>query len=136
MAAVFLSSCVSAGGSFDRGPDLVPEPRTGSQGPNGFCRGDNSNLIVKVRNQGTEPALVTTTTRIRFSPGGDQLATTPPLDDGSAADVTVPIPNGCFNPDCNFSITVDVDGQVEELKHNASDTSHEDNNTEQGTCIG
>ena len=50
--------------------------------------------------------------------------------------MTVPIPAGCFHPDCGFTIRVDADDVVEEPGQNASDTSHEGNNIEVGRCFG
>lgn len=130
-----LFNALAASGAFDRGPDLLPEPAAGSGGAVAFCRPGDSGLVVRVRNQGNEPALVSTTTRVSFRPG-EQTVATPPLPSGAAADVSVPIPSGCFDPDCNFTINVDAEDDVEELKHDASDTSHEDNNIAVGVCIG
>lgn len=130
-----LFDALAASGTFDRGPDLVPEPVAGSSGALAFCRPGGSGLVVRVRNQGNEAALVPTTTRVGFRSGAETVST-PPLPNGAAADVSVPIPSGCFDPDCNFTITVDAEGDVEELKHDASDTSHEDNNIASGICIG
>lgn len=137
--AAVIVGCATTDQIFDQGPDLVPEPRAGASGPNSFCRTtDNQNLTVRVRNQGNQPAFVNTTTTVKFFPEGvgTESATTPPLADGAPADVSVPIPAGCFVPDCRFIIEVDANEDVEELKHNASDTSHEDNNRETGICIG
>jgi len=125
----------TAGGVFDRGPDLIPEPLGGAGNPLAFCRRDGSNLVVRVRNQGNEPAVVSTATRVEFA-AGNQTTTTPPVFPGAAADVIVPIPSGCFRPDCSFTIRVDADNSVQEIKHNANDTSHEDNNMALGTCLG
>ncbi len=38
------------------------------------------------------------------------------------------IPAGCFDPDCDFTITVDPDGKVDE--------ANETNNAADGRCIG
>jgi hypothetical protein len=54
---------------------------------------------------------------------------TPAIPAGNS--VTLPpqaIPGGCFNPDCDFRITVDAGAVVDE--------SDEGNNTASGTCIG
>lgn len=135
-AVLSASSCVKPQSGFDIGPDLVPERQPGTEGPMGFCKRDNeNNLEVRVRNQGNEPVFVETVTRVVFS-GQEETTATPPLADGAMATVNLPIPGGCFNPDCGFIITVDDGNQVEELQHDASDTSHEDNNTERGICIG
>lgn len=135
--SLLVGGCAEQTQVFDVGPDLVPERKPPAQGAQGFCdRDSQSNLHVRVRNQGNQPALVQTSTRVVFSGSQAETATTPPLIDGSMAVVSVPIPAGCFNPDCDFVITVDDTGLVEELKHDASDTSHEENNTEPGICIG
>ena len=110
------------------GPDLIPERRSGSQGAEGYCRREDSNLMVRVRNQSNEDVFVQTTTTVTFSPGGTESVSTAPMPGGSMTDVTVPIPSACFNPDCDFAITVDVDNEVEEAVEN--------NNTADGTCIG
>lgn len=137
ISMLFLSGCPRPPSAFDVGPDLVPERQPGFEGSQGFCiRDGQGNLDVRVRNQGNEPAFVETVTRVEFGPGQVETADTPPLADGSMAIVSVPIPGGCFNPDCGFTITVDYGNRVEELRHDAGDTSHEDNNTEPGICIG
>jgi hypothetical protein len=89
-----------------------------------------------VRNEGNEPVFVPTTTLVSFSGDGDRGAVTTPLVAGDSVEVRVPIPTGCFSPDCNFTIQLDNNGEVEELKHDAFDTSHEDNNIASGMCIG
>jgi len=111
-------------------PDLVPERRTGSEGAEGFCRRDNAgNLIVRVRNQTNFDVFVQTTTKVEFSTGDIQVLNTSPMPGGSMSD-TGPflIPAICFNPDCDFTITVDVNNDVEE--------SGENNNSVGGRCIG
>ena len=111
------------------GPDLVPERRAASQGAEGFCRiDDEGNLVVRVRNQGNEDVFENFTTIVQFSPGGPQSKTTAPMPSGSLTDVSFVIPTGCFNSDCNFTITVDTGGDIDE--------SIEDNNTAEGICIG
>jgi len=122
-------------GPPEGGPDLVPEPLVGDPSPLGFCRLGDAGLTVRVRNQGNLAAIVPTTTRVEFS-SGVQTAATPPLPSGAAADVTVPIPPGCFRPDCTFTIRVDADNAVEEPGHTPGDPSHEDNNFVLGRCIG
>jgi len=105
-------------------PDLVPVPDpTGS-----FCRRDNEgNLIVTVKNQGTAGA-GPSVTEVDFLGFGKVSIPTLPLLPGASVDLLFPIPFGCFNPDCEFRITVDVKNQVIE--------SNEANNTASGTCRG
>jgi hypothetical protein len=109
-------------------PDLVPIP---DPDPNvGFCRRDpQGRLIVTVGNQGTADA-PTSTTRVEFFPGGVVDVPTPPIPAGGAP-VDLPpiiIPAACFDPDCDFRITVDANNQVNE--------SDEGNNTASGLCRG
>lgn len=120
-------------------PDLVPI----EDGYDLFCHRDEEGLYVTVRNQdfGTAPA---STTRVEFKWGGGPTVPqsekvdlpTPSIPGKSPSNpaggkVTVgpfPIPSGCFDPDCGFTITVDVNGDVIE--------SDETNNSADGRCIG
>lgn len=108
-------------------PDLipVPDPEPGV----GFCRRDDQGrLLVTVRNQGTGDAPASTTT-VHFVPGGSFDVPTPAIAAGGSVDLPpIPIPAPCFNPDCNFRITVDSKNEVVE--------SDEGNNFASGTCIG
>lgn len=103
--------------------DLVPIPTA----TGGFCRSDQRGLIVIVCNQGTGPAGPSTTT-VDFGQFGRVDVPTPALEPLACTVVTAAIPEGCFDPDCNFSITVDSAGVVTE--------SDKDNNTVTGVCIG
>lgn len=106
-------------------PDLIPVPdETGL-----FCRRteDGMGLIVTVRNQGTAGA-GPSTTEVDFLNYGTVQQPTPALAAGASVDLTFPIPFGCFDPDCEFRITVDVNNQVVE--------SNEGNNFASGTCLG
>lgn len=111
-------------GDDDRGlPDLVPVPdRSGS-----FCRRRNSKLVVTVQNQGAGPA-GPSTTEVDFFAHGRQSLPTPALAPNASADLLFDIPPGCFDPDCQFRITVDATNQVTE--------SNESNNTADGVCLG
>lgn len=106
-------------------PDLVPVPDPEA----GFCNRDaQGRLIVTVKNQGNADA-GPTTTRVDFSPGGAIDIPTPPLAAGQSVDLPPQdIPPVCFNPDCNFRIVVDVNGDVTE--------SDESNNMADGLCRG
>lgn len=110
------------------GPDLVPERRPDSQGEEGFCRRNEGNLVVRVRNQTNEDVFDQSTTIVVFSPGGPKSATTAPMPGGSMTDVIFEVPSACFNPDCDFTITVDANSDITE--------SREDNNVADGICIG
>lgn len=52
----------------------------------------------------------------------------PFLSMNTTESVAIPIPLDCFNPDCSFTITADVNDVVEEFT--------EQNNEVQGMCIG
>jgi hypothetical protein len=108
-------------------PDLVPERIPGTVDDLGFCRIEDDNLVVRVRNQGNSDVLVQTTTVVQFSPGGPRTSATPPIPHGSFADVMFPI-GRCFEPDCDFTITLDADQVVKEVD--------ERNNTVSASCIG
>jgi hypothetical protein len=105
-------------------PDLVPTPdESGS-----FCRRDDQgNLLVTVCNQGAGPA-GPSVTEVDFGSHGTVAVPTPPLAAGACVDVKVPIPPGCFDPDCAFRIRVDAKDDVEE--------EDETNNLASGACIG
>lgn len=84
--------------------------------------------MVRVRNQTNEDVFDQSTTIVEFSPGGPKSATTAPMPGGSMTDVSLEIPADCFNPDCDFTITVDANDDIDE--------SRENNNTADGKCIG
>lgn len=110
------------------GPDLVPERRTNSQGREGFCRIDGSNLIVRVRNQSNADTVMDSTTIVTFSPGGPRSGTSGPMAGGASFDVPIQIPSECFSSDCRFKIQVDANDVINE--------NREDNNVADGICIG
>ena len=104
-------------------PDLVPVPD--AQGS--FCKRKDGNLIVTVANQGSAGA-GPSTTRVDFGAHGVIDLPTPPLAAGASVDLIFPIPPGCFDPDCEFRIVVDVNNVVVE--------SDEGNNFASGICLG
>jgi len=132
VVSTFLSLSIIAGCHPQFGVeqvDLVPERRPGSQGENGFCNGDNSQLFVRVRNQSNIDAIEITQTRVRFPNGVMISLDTPQLAGGSFANVgPFPIPPGCFNADCSFTIEVDATSLLP--------NEHDHNNLENGICIG
>jgi subtilase family serine protease len=104
-------------------PDLVPVPdESGS-----FCKRKDNSLIVTVRNQGTFGAGPSVTV-VDFGAFGAFAIPTPPLAAGASVDLSVTIPSGCFDPDCDFRITVDANNNVVE--------SNEGNNFASGSCLG
>lgn len=105
-------------------PDLIPVPDANGS----FCKTeDNRTLIVTVRNQGMAGA-GPSTTRVDFAAHGVVDLPTPALAPGASVDLPFPIPPGCFDPDCEFRIIVDVSNNVME--------SDEGNNFASGTCRG
>jgi hypothetical protein len=103
-------------------PDLVPVPdETGS-----FCRRDQrGNLVVTVRNQGTAQA-GPSVTAVDFGPHGTVQVPTPPLGAGASVNLIAAIPPPCFDPYCEFRITVDANNTVVE--------ADEGNNVAVGVC--
>jgi hypothetical protein len=111
-------------------PDLVPSTSPGQDNITGFCKvvGKTVKVVVSVKNQGNAASPVSTTT-VQFSPEGSFRLATPAIQPGGSANLEpLNIPPACFNPDCNFTITVDSDNQIKE--------SNAKNNTTDGRCIG
>jgi hypothetical protein len=114
-------------------PDLVPMNRATTEAPGPFCNIDRRvavpKLIVSVRNQGAVEAPPSTTT-VGFSTGGDILQLpTPRVPAGGAVDLApVTLPIACFNPHCEFKITVDAANTVNE--------GNAGNNVARGRCNG
>jgi hypothetical protein len=104
-------------------PDLIPVPEQNGS----FCRRKDLTLTVTVKNQGTGGA-GPSVTEVDFLGLGKVSMPTPPLGPGASVDLFFPIPLGCFNPNCEFRITVDANNQVNE--------SNEGNNIANGTCLG
>ena len=102
--------------------DLVPEPDANGQ----FCRLRDGRLTVTARNQGGGAAGASST-RVDFGAAPVTLPT-PALPAGASHDHLVPLPGGCFDPDCEFRITVDSGAAVPEFD--------ETNNTASGLCLG
>jgi subtilase family serine protease len=82
------------------------------------------------KNQGTVVAGPSVTV-VDFFAYGKFSMPTPPLAPGASVDLFFLIPTSpknCFDPDCEFRITVDAMNQVVE--------SNEANNIASGTCLG
>jgi hypothetical protein len=113
-------------------PDLVVLNRVGVRNPGELCNLDPAaaapRLIVSVRNQGPASA-GPSVTRVEFNPGGSFDLATPPVPPGAAVDLPpVRVPGNCFNPNCQFRITVDSASSVYE--------SNAQNNSASGSCLG
>ena len=104
-------------------PDLVAIPDASGS----FCRRKDSTLTVTVKNQGASGA-APSTTQVDFLAFGKVSMPTPPLAPGASVDLLFAIPPGCFDPNCEFQITVDVNNEVNE--------SEEGNNVVKSACLG
>ncbi len=111
--------------------ELLPLPRPGVEegrtDADAFCNRDGNNLVVRVSNTGPKDS-PPTKVLVDFFIFGTQTVMTPVIPGQSVIEVNVPIPAGCFNPDCNYKIKIDPDNQIEEPR--------EDNNDRDGICIG
>jgi hypothetical protein len=124
--ATFLEVTGTATLTIERS-DLVPVPLPDIPVPLGFCDRDDGSLRVTVRNQGNIAAPISSTTVV-FTPGGPQIKDTPAIPAGGSVVVLFDFPSGCFdNEDCDFSITVDSDTEINE--------SDEQNNVAIGNCF-
>ncbi len=106
--------------------DLLPQPAASGS----LCRLQPGNqLEIEIRNQGAAPS-APTTTEVRFlsGPGGNAVIPTPWLAPGASSTTTVPIPFGCYQPNCHFEIEADR-GDVEA-------ESNEVNNVAADSCLG
>ena len=110
-------------------PDLVVEPLPDLSGPISFCRVNAAGeLVVLVKNQGDGDAAASTVS-VEFTPGGAVTASVPAITAGNSAESDPLVaPAECYNPDCEFAITLDSTGALDE--------SNEDNNTADGSCLG
>jgi len=99
-------------------PDLIPISA---------CNRDSlGRLIIRVKNQGTKAAGASVT-RVKFFPGGVFDLNFPITAAGATAEVPLPVPGKCWNPDCDYQIKVDVNKQVNE--------ANEANNSASGACF-
>jgi len=104
-------------------PDLVP---VNPEGLENFCDRDGmGKLKVHVKNQGNAPA---GSFHVQVSYGQDDppVELVPSLEAGETVTVLFQLYSGCFDPVCEFEITVDVYDEVDE--------SNELNNTQNGEC--
>ena len=127
-----VAGCASGGPM----PDLVPLPLFPNIGPVGFCNRDSlGQFTVSVENQGGVDASISVV-QLEFFPGGSRTmdlfgpGPSGSLPPGMPWAVVFPDPplGTCFNPDCDFRITVDSTSQIAE--------SNEANNVADGRCIG
>lgn len=109
--------------------DLVPVQVAGQN-----CLRNASGLLVMIANLGSVGAPATIL-RVQFD-GGIVNVNVPPIGPLSLVQAPpVPIPSGCFSPDCGFLIRVDAGGAVSEVG-GPYPAGAEQNNTASGYCIG
>jgi hypothetical protein len=131
--ALIVVVLVLSGAECPGRPDLVPVPPFPDMSYP-WCDRDEEGLYVHVKNQGTADAPVSYT-RVEFTwsqgGGGSDTATvtTPAIAVGGTQKIgPIAIPSLCWDMDCDFTITVDINDQVDE--------SNEINNSADGTCLG
>ncbi len=110
-------------------PDLVP---ANPPGMFGYCNVDDSNnLIIYVKNQGDADAPASLVKVQFYLASGLQefSSAVEAIPAGETKSVSFALPSGCFNPDCNFIITVDSGEGI-------SESSELNNTVDNGTCIG
>ena len=126
--ALISGGCITPETSFDA-PDLIAVPEGSFGGPDAYC--DTTavpQLRIVIQNQGQGNASASMT-RVTFSPGGIKDIPTPALKSAERkALVPIPIPAACFDPDCDFTITIDSRSQIDEI-------TGEQNNVIDGRCI-
>ena len=110
--------------AVETGPDLVPVLNSVQ-----YCdRDESGNLLIQVKNQGGETAKESTTT-VTF--GTEPIWTEPTkslTSNESAPKESISMELASWNPDADFTITVDAENVVHEL--------NESNNVARGKCIG
>ncbi len=123
-----LGGCITPEESYDN-PDLIALPDGSFGGPDAYCdMTDVPQLRIVIQNQGQGSA-PSSITRVRFSPGGTVDVPTAPLQSAQRKVLSpIRIPTACFDPDCDFTITVDARAQIDE-------TAGEENNVTDGRCI-
>jgi len=97
-----------------------------------FCAVVNNQIqvVVRVGSIGSDFARASIT-KVDFSPYGSVEVPTPRIPRGSFVDLApIQPPPGCFDPDCDFTITVDSGNSVDE------GPSGEGNNSAAGECLG
>jgi hypothetical protein len=98
------------------------------------CLRNESGLLITIGNMGSVGAPATIL-RVQF-PNGIVNVNIPPIGPSSLVQAPpVPIPSGCFSPDCGFLIRVDAGGAVTEVG-GPYPQGAEQNNTASGYCIG
>jgi len=133
LLSLLISSC-GAGGT--QKPDLTAGAVYPELESLGYCyMFAPGTFAVNVKNQGNADAPISTV-KVEFFPGGTftEEVRGPGTDYALPAGISWDIlfynspPSSCFNPDCEFRITIDSENQVDELD--------EGNNVIEGHCLG
>jgi hypothetical protein len=93
-------------------------------GPPTLTKGEVSFDVVNPENGNAGPSV----TVVSFKGAAEARIDTPAVEAGRSVTQSVQVPDSCFSPDCDYSITVDADGQVSE--------TDEGDNTVSGTFVG
>ncbi len=111
-------------------PDLAVLPKNPEVAMRDYCIRSGENLVVNVKNIGLSTSDISTTevtfvkdNLIALEPIAKQ---TPVLNSKESTTLLFKIPSECFDPDCDFYITVDARNNVFE--------TNETNNTVTDTC--
>jgi len=114
-------------------PDLVPVPAFPDMAFS-YCDRDEEGLYVHVKNEGTATAN-SFTTEVEFKwtqPEADSetvnIETSTLLAGDTQRVGPFPIPSLCWDPDCDFTVTIDPEQKISELS--------EINNSVDGRCLG
>jgi hypothetical protein len=125
---LLAGGCLTSEQSFIN-PDLIAIPDGSFGGLDAYCDMTSVpqlRIVIQNQAQGAAPSSIT---RVRFSPGGTVDIPTAPLDSAQRVVLApIRIPTACFDPDCDFTITVDAKSQIVE-------TTGEENNVTEGRCI-
>ena len=105
-------------------PDLIADNNPSDWAS--FCDFDDENLIVYIKNQGTADA-GPSTVEVDFGQHGKVSQPVPNLTVGATTTILIPMSHVCYDPDCEFVITVDSSNDIDE--------SNELNNIQTGSCL-
>ena len=105
-------------------PDLIADNNPSDWAS--FCDFDDENLIVYIINQGTADA-GPSTVEVDFGQHGKVSQPVPNLTVGATTTILIPMSHVCYDPDCEFVITVDSSNDIDE--------SNELNNIQTGSCL-
>lgn len=125
VALMIMGGCRTAesgGGVLPSPVRIVPHEGQPASGP-GLCRRSGPNFLVRLHNPNAMlMAPVRVTVNFASDPAASREAQSSAIGPNSRVDVALPIPGGCFRPDCSFAILArDPSGAVVQAA---------------GTCIG